>query len=221
MAKNKLLKYERVKHLPNVTFSKFGETKPPLSYPWYNKQYREMRKILELGCGKGEHSVAFAADDPGGLFVGIDSKSHRICVGAEKAIAQDLDNVHFLHARIEDLGEFFTEHSIHEIWLTFPDPHPKTRTIKNRLSGPSFLDTYAHLLVPGGMVHLKTDNDLLYDYTMESVELWGGNIITKSDDIHGTDCIAIAATAISTFESKALQKGTTIKYMAFTLPDKA
>jgi len=220
MAKNKLLKYERVKHLPNVTFSKFGESKSPLSYTWYDKQYRTMKKILELGCGKGEHSLAFAAAGSKNMCIGIDSKSHRICVGAEKAISLGLDNVHFLHARIEDLDEFFTEHSIQEIWLTFPDPHPKTRTIKNRLSGPSFLDTYAHLLVPGGTVHLKTDSDLLYNYTRESVEQWGGKIIGRSCDIHGIDSAATLATAIvSTFENKALKKGATIKYMAFTLTD--
>ena len=57
----------------------------------------------------------------------------------------------------------FVQHSIHEIWLTFPDPHPKKRTIKNRLSAVPFLDAYAHLLIPGGKVHLKTDSDLLYN----------------------------------------------------------
>ena len=91
-----------------------------------------MEKVLELGCGKGEHALAFAAESPDRLFIGVDGKSHRICVGAEKALEQGLPNLLFLHARIERLREFFMPHSISEIWLTFPDPYPKNQTIKFR-----------------------------------------------------------------------------------------
>lgn len=177
-----------------------------------------MEKILELGCGKGEYSLAFAADNPLKLCVGIDYKSHRICGGAEKAIEQGIDNVLFLCVRIERIKEFFVEHSIHEIWLIFPDPHPKNRAIKSRLSASPFLDTYAHLLVPGGIVHLKTDNDLLYNYTRESIQGWGGQVVAESDNIHGTDCNGLyARDIVSTFEKTAMSKGLSIKYMAFTL----
>ena len=118
-----------------------------------------MEQILELGCGKGEHSLAFAAAHPDKLCVGIDAKSHRICVGAEKALADGLKNVHFLRARIESIESFFLPQSIHQIWLTFPDPYPKKRAVKSRLSAPSFLKAYARLIVPGGMIFLKTDSD--------------------------------------------------------------
>ncbi len=218
MAKTKLHKYERVKHLPNVVFSQLGESESADLYPWYGERYRSMEKILELGCGKGEHSLAFAGADPCRLCVGIDSKSHRICVGAEEAIAQGLENIFFLHARIERIREFFIEHSIHEIWLTFPDPHLKNRKIKSRLSAAPFLDAYAHLLLPGGTVHLKTDSDLLYNYTRESVEGWGGRVIAASNDIHGADDSRFGAREIvSAFEKEARSKGASIKYMAFTL----
>lgn len=218
MAKNKRQRYERVKHLPNVTFSLFGQSGPPFSYPWHDDRYQGMERILELGCGKGEHSLAFAAADPRKLCVGVDSKSHRICVGAEKAIAQGLETVFFLRGRIERIREFFVRHSIHEIWLTFPDPHPKKRSIKCRLSSSPFLDTYAHVLMPGGTVHLKTDSDLLYNYTGESVNLWGGRVVAASDDIHRPgDNTPCARDIISTFEKTARSQGATIKYIAFTL----
>jgi len=243
MAKTKLLKYERVQELSNVTFSQFGEFQSPGEYPWYAQEFEGMEKVLELGCGKGEHCIGFAAKNSQGLYLGIDSKSHRICVGAEQAIEQGLNNVHFLRVRIERICAFFIRHSIHEIWLTFPDPHLKKRSIKNRLSAPLFLDAYARLLVPGGVVHLKTDSESLYTYTRESVESWGGQVIAAVDDLHrsepdgsdfhgfglngsepylGETCLKKnwrpgARDIVSSFEKAALSRGASIKYMAFTL----
>jgi tRNA (guanine-N7-)-methyltransferase len=231
MAKTKLHKYERVKHLPNVTFSKFGESEPPGVYPWYQERFSGMKIVLELGCGKAEHSLGFAADDPSRLCVGIDSKSHRICVGAEKAINSGLENIFFLQTRVERIQDFFLPHSIHEIWLTFPDPHLKTRSIKNRLSAAFFLDAYARLLVPGGIVHLKTDSEQLFYYTRESVETWGGTVVEAITNIHKADdtpaicphetyleeSISYAPDIVSAFEKAAGLKGAAIKYMAFKL----
>lgn len=218
MPKNKHFKYERVKHLPNVTFSEFGESPSPRSYPWYDERYQGMQRILELGCGKGEHALAFAAANPRKLCVGIDCKSHRMCVGAEKALARGLDNVHFLRARIERIGDFFLQHSIHEIWLTFPDPHPKQRAVKSRLSAAFFLDAYANLLIPGGTVYLKTDSGLLYDYTRESVRRWGGREIVESETAPRTgDSVSVARDVVSAYEHAARARGAAIQFMAFKL----
>ncbi len=218
MPKNKLKKYSRVRQLPNVTFAGFGVSPPPGSYPWDAERFTGMERVLELGCGKGEHTLAFAAANPGRLYVGVDGKSHRICVGAEKAMTRGHGNVLFLHTRIERLREFFGEHSIHEIWLTFPDPYPKTQTVKFRLTATPFLEAYAHLLVPGATVHLKTDNNLFYDYTRESVERWGGRIIDVSDNIHADGSGSLdASEVVSAYESAARSRGEAIKYMAFRL----
>lgn len=177
-----------------------------------------MEIVLELGCGKGEHSLAFAAAEPRKLHVGIDCKSHRMYVGAEKASAQGLENVCFLRAHIEEIRKFFADRSISEIWLTFPDPHPKSRSTNSRLSAPRFLDAYASLLIPGGTIHLKTDSDLLFNYTRGSVELWGGRVIAESTDIHENDFSSLnIRRAVSTYEKAALSQGMTIKYLAFNL----
>lgn len=218
MPKNKRHKYERVKYLPNVTFSVDGESPSPCTYPWYEEQYAGLPTVLELGCGKGEYSLAFAAANPSNLCIGIDYKSHRMCVGAEKALALGLDNVLFLRARIERIREFFIQNSVHEIWLTFPDPHIKNRKAKSRLSAAPFLDVYADLLFPGGTVHLKTDSDMLYRYTIESVQRWGGRVIAASDDYHGSEYDSPGTgEAVSAYENAALLKGMTIKYLAFGL----
>jgi len=223
MAKTKLHKYERVQHLPNVIFSQFNESELPGGYPWYKEDWKGIKKVLELGCGKGEHSLAFAALNPGRLYVGIDSKSHRICVGAENAMTQGLENVLFLRARIERIQSFFTHHSIHEIWLTFPDPQFKKRTIKNRLTAPLFLDAYAHVLTPGGRVHLKTDSEALFNYTRESVQEWGGQVVAAVANVHNGDTNGAggsrlgAPDVVSAFEKASQSKGAAIKYLAFTL----
>ena len=218
MPKNKLKKYARVRNLSNVTFAGFGVSPPPGSYPWDAERFAGMHKVLELGCGKGEHALAFAAANPGRLYVGVDCKRHRICVGAEKAIQDNLGNVLFLHARIERIGDYIAPGSISEIWLTFPDPYPKTQTIKFRLTAAPFLDAYAHLLVPGGIVHLKTDSNLFFDYTQESVNKWGGQITHVSDNIHKDGSGQPSAReVVSAYESGARSRGEPIKYMAFRL----
>lgn len=222
MPKNKLQKYQRVNDLPNVTITEWGisPSPSPSAYPWDANRYAGMRKLLELGCGKGEHSLAFAAADPNLLCVGVDRKSHRICVGAEKAIALGLDNVHFLRALIDDIEKFFRKRSIDEIWLTFPDPHPKLRTSHLRLTSPTFLDRYARLLKPGGSVHLKTDSNLLFDYTRETVSHWGGRVVAAVEDLHMAKNGNLGAhEVVSAFESEAKARGETVKYVAFKLED--
>lgn len=220
MPKNKRQKYQRVKDLPNVTITEWGIGAPPSpkTYPWNDGRYDGMRKLLELGCGKGEHSLAFAEADPGLLCIGVDRKSHRICVGAEQAIAMGLENIQFLRAQVEDVETFFRQSSIDDIWLTFPDPHPKLRTSHLRMTSPDFLDRYARLLVPGGMVHLKTDSVLLFDYTHETVGHWGGHVLTATKNLHAVEDRKFGAQeVVSAFECEAKAMGETVKYVAFEL----
>ncbi len=218
MPKNKRQKHERLTHLPNVTLAELGESRPPEDHPWYGAFGEGMETILELGCGKGEHSLAFGAANPKRRYVAVDRKSHRLCVGAERAIAEKIDNVHFLRSRIEDIPAFFAEHTIREIWLTFPDPHPKHRTRKCRLSATPFLEIYARLLTPDGSVHLKTDSDPLFAFTQDSVARWGGRVIAACDDLHAPEHSSIgAATVVSAYDRLAQSRGLAVKYMAFTL----
>ncbi len=220
MPKNKRQKYQRVKDLPNVTITEWGIGTPPSpkTYPWNDGRYAGMKILLELGCGKGEHSLAFAEADPGLLCIGVDRKSHRICVGAEQAIAMGLENIQFLRAQIEDVETFFRQGAIDDIWLTFPDPHPKLRTSHLRMTSPEFLDRYARLLAPGGMVHLKTDSTLLFEYTRETVSHQGGHVLKATENLHAMDNNRFGArNVISAFEQEARARGETVKYLCFEL----
>lgn len=218
MPKNKRQKYERLTCLPNVTLAEVGESRPPGEYPWCGTCVDGMPTVLELGCGKAEHSLAFGAANPKRRYVAVDRKSHRLCVGAERAIAEKIDNVYFLRSRIEDIPAFFAAHTIREIWLAFPDPHPKNRNRNRRLSATPFLEIYARLLSPDGTVHLKTDSDLLFAFTQDSVARWGGRVLAACDDIHAPDHPAIgAATVVSAYDRLARSRGLAVKYMAFRL----
>jgi len=220
MPKNKRQKYERVRHLPNVTIIEADEPPLPEAYPWHRMAAAGSQTVLELGCGKGEYSLALAAANPNDLFVGVDYKSHRICAGAEKALATGLGNVHFLRTRIERLREFFRPHSINAIWLTFPDPHVKNRKTKCRLTAAPFLDAYADVLVPEGRVHLKTDSARFYEYSMEKVRQWGGHVVAFSEDLFGSLLGGGAAAKpkpISAYEKTALSRGAAIKMLTFSL----
>jgi tRNA (guanine-N7-)-methyltransferase len=220
MPKNKRDKYERVKTLPNVTIIETDESPGLDTYPWNRQRGALEQLVLELGCGKGEYSLVLAAANPNCRVVGVDYKSHRICVGAEQALAGGVENVHFLRARIEALSQFFASHSIHAIWLTFPDPHLKSRKAKCRLTAPFFLDLYADLLIPGGIVHLKTDSARLYQYTREMVLRRGECVVDDSEDLlHSRKEDGFADKPVSAYEKAALSRGAVIRMLAFTLND--
>lgn len=215
MPKNKRLKHARISRLTNVVVTE-DDAPPPASLPWRAPGLVGLPVVLELGCGKGEHSLAFAAADPRRLYVGVDTKGHRLCVGAEAALSRGLGNVFFLRARVEALRSYFPAGSIEAIWLTFPDPQLKRRKAHTRLSAPAFLDAYADLLQPGGAVYLKTDSMRLYHYTRQSVDRRGGRVIAATTDLHAdAEGVGQAGGATSAYESAALAQGKTIKCLAF------
>ena len=214
MAKTKHLKYERVRSLANV----FMAEPSAGFFPWLEASVAGRGLILELGCGKGEHALALARTRPDRVVVGVDIKSHRLCTGGEQALAQGLSNLFFLRAGVGELLPCFREGSVQEIWITFPDPHPKQREIKHRLTSPGFMALYARLLAPGGRIHLKTDSDLFYAYTLGMVADWGGTVKYRTRDLYQEESDVPEAAGISSaFEKKALDRQRTIKYLRFTL----
>ncbi len=122
--------------------------------------------VLELACGYGEYTVGLGAAFPDRNFVGVDIKGSRIWKGASQARALGLTNVGFLRIKIQQLADLFAPGEVDEIWITFPDPRPKDRDEKRRLTHPRFLALYRTVMRPDGWLHLKTDNAALFDYTL-------------------------------------------------------
>ena len=140
--------------------------------------------VLELGCGKGDYTIALALRHPEINYIGVDIKGARLWKGAKYATEHALPNVAFLRTRIEFIEAFFGPGEVSEIWLTFSDP--QLRGSENaRLSSPLFLERYRKFLKPGGIVHLKTDSRYLYEYTRAVCKVNELQVLAYGTDIYG------------------------------------
>lgn len=186
----------------------------------WNKAFfgNEQPIVLELACGKGEYSVGLGREFPQKNFIGVDIKGSRIYVGAKAALTEGHTNVGFLRAKIENLRSFFGWREVDEIWITFPDPRPKDRDEKRRLTFSRFLKLYQHILKPDGIVHLKTDNRPLMDYSVESVSAFGGEVLALTHDLYTSPWKDEHHGIKTYFENKFTEKGFSINYAQFRLP---
>lgn len=156
----------------------------PLKGKWNSDFFQNNNPIiLELGCGKGEYTVAMSARFPETNFLGIDVKGARLNYGAKRIEASGLKNAGFLRTEIELLGQFFAKDEVSEIWITFPDPQIKHKRGKHRLVNPAFLDIYKGILKPEGLVHLKTDSEFLHGYACGILHYYSADILEAYYDI--------------------------------------
>ena len=165
------------------------------------------RVILELACGEGAYTLGLAALHPDATVIGVDIKGSRIWHGAGNALAHSLPNARFLRTRIEDLGQFFAPAEVDEIWITFPDPHPRLGKEKKRLTSRRFLQIYAPLLKPGGRLHLKTDVMFLLDFTRSVAESEGWTVLEEVRDLYANEVTEPELQIQTPFEKKHLAAG--------------
>ena len=184
---------------------------------WNGKVFASVAPItLELGCGRGEYTVALAKSDPASNFVGIDIKGARMWTGARQVETEQITNAAFLRCEIENIDKFFAPGEVSEIWITFPDPQMKKQ--RKRLTSTRFLNLYRKIMRPGGVVNLKTDSPFLYEYTRRLVELNGFEVLAATDDLYNSG-LADPVTSIKTYyEQQWLSRGKSIKLISFRLP---
>ena len=221
MGKNKLKRFAAVKDFKN--FYEPVITEPfALKGKWRSEHFKNDNPIvLELGCGKGEYSVGLGKFYPNKNFIGIDIKGSRMFVGAEQALEEGLDNVAFLRTRIDFILDYFGENEIDEIWLTFSDPQPKKP--RKRLTSPLFIERYRKVLKPGGIIHLKTDSDILFEYTEEQIKEQNYDCLELTWNLYGDlpenlDPVTREIFHIKThYEELFTSRGATIKYCKFRI----
>ena len=180
---------------------------------------------IELGCGKGEYTLALEIKYPNRNFVGVDVKGARIWRGSKTAEEESIPNVAFVRTKIEFINQIFAENEVSEIWLTFSDPQPKDKKGTKRLSGWAFLRRYGKLLRPDSLINIKTDSQFFYDATLETIEEGEHRLIRSKDDIYGNHWKEFnpdeqEILSVKTFyEKKWLAIGKKIKFLQFKLND--
>lgn len=174
--------------------------------------------VVEIGCGRGEYTIGLAQLYPNRNYVGVDIKGDRIWKGSKTAEALQLKNVAFLRTQIQQLEEFFAPQEVSEIWLTFPDPRPKKRDIKRRLMHPRFLEIYRNILEPNGTIHLKTDNQIFFDYSLEVLSSYPGvGNLRYTEDVYSSSLMSESLKIKTHYEQLFTEQGYRIKYLSFQL----
>ncbi|MFC2103321.1 tRNA (guanosine(46)-N7)-methyltransferase TrmB [Bacteroidota bacterium] len=169
---------------------------------------------LEIGCGKGDYTIELAKLYPDRNFIGIDYKGARVFDGAITAVELKLPNAGFIVCGAERLGEIFTENTIEEIFITFPDPH-KTRNSFRRLVNESFLDIYRIILKKNGKINLKTDNEELYQYALNVLKKNSHPVYFSTSDLYSQNRLSDYHFIQTKYEKEYLSEGKKIKYISF------
>ena len=222
MAKNKLQKFKELETFNNTIQPRkesLLKDNFKLKGNW-DKEFKNTNPIvLELGCGKGEYTVNLAKSNLNINYIGIDIKGSRIWKGAKLAVDNKLSNVRFLRTQIELLPFCFSTNEVSEIWITFPDPQIKYRRRKKRLTAIHMLTKYKSILKKDSLIHLKTDSQFLYGYTLGVLEKIEGKIIKNSHDIYNSYLMEKHQfLSIQTFyEKKFLKNNQPITYICFQI----
>lgn len=221
MGKNKYKRFQEnltFRNLIQPEFDEYFRTDHRLKGHWREDFFGNDKPIiLELGCGRGEYTVALAARNPDANYIGIDIKGARMWRGAKTATENGMDNAGFLRARIEFINSFFGPGEVDEIWITFPDPQIKKQRVKKRLTSPVFLAYYAAFLKPDAKVHLKTDSQHLHEYTKAVIAENSLPLHVCSNDIYNDGTADETLSVRTTYESKFLAEGMPITYLQFSL----
>ena len=172
---------------------------------------------LELACGRGEYAVGLGRMFPEQHFIGIDLKGNRIWKGASIANKDGLKNVAFVRSQIELTSNYFAKNEVDEIWVTFPDPQLRWSKAKKRLTHPKFLRLYQQFLKKEGIVHLKTDSPLLYHFTLKVIEMYGLDLIYKTDHLYAEQNIDPRCLIKTYYEGLDIAQSNKIHYIQFNI----
>lgn len=221
-SKNKLLRFKENEIFSNViqpSREQVIENSLNLKGNWKAQVFKNDNPIvLELGCGKGEYTIALAERYPNKNFIGIDIKGARFWRGAKTAVEQQLNNVCFIRTQIELITYIFESNEVDEIWITFPDPQIKYKRTKHRLTNDLFLERYRQILKQQGLVHLKTDSEFMHGYTLGLLHGKNLPVLYSNHNIYHNEGAPDIVTAVQTFyEKQYLEFDKAITYIQFQI----
>jgi tRNA (guanine-N7-)-methyltransferase len=212
MGKDKLKRFNELETFTNV-FQLQNVHKGVWNQNYFKK---EQPLVLELACGRGEYTVDLALKFPEKNFIGIDIKGARIWRGAKTGMEQNIANMAFLRIQIEHIIDYFGKAEVDEIWITFPDPQPQISRETKRLTHLRFLEMYRHILKPSGLVHLKTDNDDFYAFTLSQLAEHKFPIKRQTQSVYDEQWLDEVLSIQTTYEKKYRSVGKAINYVQFS-----
>ena len=218
MGKDKLQRFAELEtmqrvfqHPDRIALRDFG-----MKGKWHSDVFNNTNPlVLELGCGRGEYTVELAQRYPQKNFIGIDIKGARLWRGAKTINEQQILNAAFLRIRIELIEHFFGMNEVDEIWITFPDPQLHRARENRRLTNKVFLDRYRKFLKPQGIIHLKTDSQELYEYTLDVIRENNCKIIYNTNNLYNGQLPNIDLDIQTTYEGIFQKEGKPITYLCF------
>jgi tRNA (guanine-N7-)-methyltransferase len=211
MPRKKQIKFQLIRSMPNVIEIHkpiFGSIRGNWSGFFGNNN----PIILELGCGYGEYTNGLAAINFDKNYVGVDIKGERIWAGANHALENKLNNVAFLQTEIYNLPKFFEINEVSEIWVTFPDP--QVEKPRKRITNQTYLNVYKQILDKQGLIHLKTDSEMLFDYMLETMQELNLKPLEITRDLYNSTLQNLHQGIKTGFEKVYLEKGIKIKYLS-------
>jgi tRNA (guanine-N7-)-methyltransferase len=218
MGKDKLRRWAELETFERVYQPKVDYPMPDfyLKGKWNTDVFKNENPIvLELGCGRGEYTVNLAKNFPLKNFIGIDIKGARLWRGAKTINEEKILNAAFVRMRIEFIENFFAPQEIGEIWLTFPDPQIKDKSVHHRLTNPTFIERYKRLMKHTGILHLKSDSAEFYEYTLQSLALQRGKFLVNTNNLYNSNVADEILSIKTTYENIFLKEGKNITYIKF------
>ncbi len=161
---------------------------------------------VEVGCGKGKFTAETAAENPNVLLIAVERCREAMVVAMEKAKAMELKNVFFIDMDVAAMEDIFAAGEIDRLFINFPDPWPRKKNAKRRLTHRSFLDKYCRVVRPGGEIHFKTDNAPLFEYSLEEFAACGLEVKNLTRNLHENGVVGI----MTGYEEKFYALGTPI-----------
>lgn len=215
MARKKLVRFQEVAERPNVIDPGVNGDEN-VQGTWHTEYFKNDHPIVvELACGRGEYTVGLAAVFPEKNFIGVDVKGDRIWMGSSFALENNLDNVAFVRSQIQRLDRIFNPQEVDEIWITFPDPRPRERDKRRRLTSPRYLELYKHIIAREGTIHLKTDSEELFDYTLQVLEKLNVRDLISTHNLYQSPLYDLHHGIKTRFEQIFTDKGCNVHYLQF------
>jgi len=219
---NKLKKFEELKSFSNViepNISDLFSDNFPLKGKWNSIFFKNNNPIvLDVGCGKGEYIIELSKYFVNKNFIGIDKKGNRIYDAAKQALENSLKNVAFVRCSAEFLNKIFNKNEIDEIIISFPEPQQKIKWHKRCFVSAQYLNIYLSISKPNTIVHLKTDSNFLYYYTIELLNLNNEPILENYQNIYEYKNLENIFLSIKTYyENIFLNNKITVKYLKWQL----